>query len=101
MDDSGRNRRTRVLVLFGGKSGEHDVSLRSAQTVMRSLDPDRFEVVPVGITREGKWLTGGDPMLALTAESPLFALPTASPAALANGVSADIGLGGSALPAGI
>jgi len=66
--------RTRVLVLFGGQSGEHDVSLRSAQTVIGALDPERYEVVPVGITREGRWLTGGDPMAALTAHSPLFAL---------------------------
>ena len=70
----GSRRRMRVLVLFGGQSGEHDVSLRSAQTVMRALDPERYEIVPVGITREGRWLTGGDPMAALTAHSPLFAL---------------------------
>lgn len=69
------NRRMRVLVVFGGQSGEHDVSLRSAQTVMRALDPEKYEIVPVGITRDGAWLTGGDPMAALTAHSPLFALP--------------------------
>jgi D-alanine-D-alanine ligase len=71
---NGRHDRKRVLILFGGESAEHDVSLRSAQTVMRALDPDRYEIVPVGITRDGRWLTGGDPMAALTAESPLFAL---------------------------
>jgi len=64
----------RVLVLFGGQSGEHDVSLRSAQTVIGALDPARYDVVSIGITREGRWLTGGDPMAALTAHSPLFAL---------------------------
>ncbi|MGI8477073.1 MAG: D-alanine--D-alanine ligase family protein [Thermomicrobiales bacterium] len=67
-------RRTRVLVLFGGESGEHDVSLRSAQTVIGALEPERYEVVPVGITREGRWITGGDPMARLTAASPLFQL---------------------------
>lgn len=71
---NGVHDRKRVIVLFGGQSGEHDVSLRSAQTVMRALDPDKYEIVPVGITREGRWLTGGDPMAALTAHSPLFAL---------------------------
>jgi len=71
---NGHSERTRVLVLFGGQSGEHDVSLRSAQTVMRALDPSRYDIVQVGITREGHWLTGGDPMAALTAESPLFQL---------------------------
>ena len=66
--------RVRVAVLFGGQSGEHDVSLRSAQTVIGALDPARYEVVPVGITREGRWLSGGDPFGHLTAGSPLFAL---------------------------
>ena len=65
-----RRGKVRVAVLFGGQSSEHDVSLRSAETVMGALDPDRYEVVPVGITREGHWLTGGDPFAALTATSP-------------------------------
>jgi D-alanine-D-alanine ligase len=69
-----RNGRVRVAVLFGGQSGEHDVSLRSAQAVMQALDPGRYEVVPIGITREGRWLSGGDPFAVLTATSPLFAL---------------------------
>ena len=49
-----------------------------------ALDPVRYEVVPVGISREGRWLSGGDPMAALTASSPLFHLPSA------NGASAPI-----------
>jgi len=61
-----------VLVLFGGQSGEHDVSLRSAQTVIGALDPERYAVRQVGITREGGWIASGDPMAALTANSPLF-----------------------------
>ncbi len=69
-----RGGKVRVAVLFGGQSSEHDVSLRSAETVMSALDPERYEVVPVGITREGRWLTGGDAFAALTATSPLFAL---------------------------
>ena len=92
--------KVRVAVIFGGQSGEHDVSLRSAQTVIEALDSDRYEVVPIGITREGRWLSGGDPFAALTATSPLFALsestgteaaaqrPTesAAPAVFAEGV---------------
>src|SRR5215210_1257038 len=66
--------RVRVAVLFGGQSDEHDVSLRSAQTVIGALDPERYEVLPIGVTRDGRWLTGGDPMAQLTAASPLFAL---------------------------
>ncbi len=51
-------RRTRVGVLYGGRSGEHEVSLRSAATVIGALDASRFEVVPIAITREGRWRTG-------------------------------------------
>lgn len=59
-------RRIRVGVLFGGKSGEHEVSLLSAQSVIRALDKTKYEVIPIGITKEGRWLTRGDPMKALT-----------------------------------
>ena len=59
-------RKTRVGVIFGGKSGEHEVSLVSAQSVMRAIDKGKYEVVPIGITHEGRWLTGGDPLKALT-----------------------------------
>lgn len=67
-------RKIRVAVVFGGRSDEHDVSLRSARTIMDSLDKDQYDVVPIGITRGGKWLAGEDPMQALIAESPMFAL---------------------------
>ncbi len=49
------NRKTRVAVLYGGKSGEHEVSLQSAASVIRNLDRDRFEVIPVSIDKQGKW----------------------------------------------
>ena len=55
----------RIGVLFGGRSGEHEVSLRSARSVMAALDPDRYEVVPIGITKDGRWLAG-DAMAALS-----------------------------------
>lgn len=42
-------------VLFGGRSGEHEISLRSAKTVISAMDPARYEVVPIGIARDGKW----------------------------------------------
>ncbi len=67
-------RKIRVAVLFGGRSGEHDVSLRSAETIMATLDPAKYDIVPVGITREGKWLSGGDPLAELEASSPFFSL---------------------------
>ncbi|MBK9924893.1 MAG: D-alanine--D-alanine ligase [Anaerolineales bacterium] len=49
-----------VAVLFGGRSGEHEVSLMSARSVLSVLDPARYDVTQIGITREGKWLTGED-----------------------------------------
>ncbi|MBS9534250.1 D-alanine--D-alanine ligase [Mycobacterium sp. M1] len=54
--------RTRVAVVFGGRSSEHSISCVSAGSILRNLDPDRFEAVAVGITVEGSWvLTDGDP----------------------------------------
>jgi D-alanine-D-alanine ligase len=52
------SKRLRVGVLFGGRSGEHEVSLASAASVIRALDPEKYEVVPIGITKEGRWLVG-------------------------------------------
>ncbi|WP_407170257.1 D-alanine--D-alanine ligase family protein [Bradyrhizobium sp. ORS 111] len=49
-------RKTRVAILFGGRSAEHDVSRASAANVLRSLDPDRYDVTAVGITRDGRWI---------------------------------------------
>lgn len=45
----------KVAVVFGGRSGEHEVSLRSAASVIRHLDPNRFEVIPIGIDKQGQW----------------------------------------------
>jgi D-alanine-D-alanine ligase len=67
--------RTRVLLLFGGRSAEHDVSRASAVSVARALDPDRYEVVPVAITKEGRWLLAGEARAAL--EGARDALPLA------------------------
>ncbi|WP_394616131.1 D-alanine--D-alanine ligase family protein [Lentzea sp. JNUCC 0626] len=54
-------RKTRVAVVFGGRSSEHEVSCQSAKSVLPHLDADRFEVVPVGITPQGQWSLGTDP----------------------------------------
>jgi D-alanine-D-alanine ligase len=51
-------KRLRVGVLFGGRSGEHEVSLASAASVIRGLDPDKYEAIPIGITKEGHWQIG-------------------------------------------
>ena len=49
-----------VAMIFGGRSGEHEVSLMSARSVLSVLDPAKYEVTQIGITHEGKWLTGED-----------------------------------------
>ena len=53
---NGQATRPRVAVLFGGRSSEHAVSLQSAAAVVRAMEKSRFEAVPVGITRAGRWL---------------------------------------------
>jgi D-alanine-D-alanine ligase len=51
-------KRLRVGILFGGRSGEHEVSLASAASVIRALDPEKYEAVPIGISKDGRWLVG-------------------------------------------
>lgn len=58
------NRKTTVGVIFGGRSVEHDVSIVTANQIMHAFDRDRYEVVPIYITRDGRWYTG-DPFLDL------------------------------------
>lgn len=65
------------MLLFGGRSAEHDVSRVTAVAVAKALDPDRYEIVPVGITTDGRWLAGGE-AAALMAAGPA-ALPGAFP----------------------
>ena len=59
-------RRTRVAVVFGGRSAEHAISCVSAGSVLAALDPRRYEVVPVGITREGGWVLHDGSALAIS-----------------------------------
>ncbi|WP_327144730.1 D-alanine--D-alanine ligase family protein [Nocardia sp. NBC_01327] len=61
--------RIRVAVVFGGRSNEHGVSCVSARTVLASLDPQRYEAVPIGITREGTWVLSAADSQALTADA--------------------------------
>lgn len=59
------DRKLKIAVLFGGRSGEHEVSLMSARSVLSVLDPNRYEVTQVGITKHGRWVTGPDAIDAL------------------------------------
>jgi D-alanine-D-alanine ligase len=73
----------RVGVVFGGRSGEHEISLRSAESVLRSLDPQKYEIVPIGITHEGKWLSPGKSMALLPPKETIeTTLAKGQPAAL-------------------
>ncbi len=51
-------KRLRIGILFGGRSGEHEVSVISAASVLSALDPEKYEAVPIGITKDGRWLAG-------------------------------------------
>jgi D-alanine-D-alanine ligase len=53
-----QTKKLRIGVLYGGRSGEHEVSLASAASVIRALDPEKYEAVPIGITKDGRWLAG-------------------------------------------
>jgi D-alanine-D-alanine ligase len=67
----------RVGVLFGGRSSEHEISLRSALTVMSAMDPARYEVVPIGIGRDGRWYLETDALKLLEEKAPQLKALTA------------------------
>jgi len=56
--DLGEVRKLRVAVLFGGRSGEHEISLMSARSILDALDSSKYEVIQIGITHTGEWLVG-------------------------------------------
>ncbi len=93
-------KKLRVGVLFGGRSGEHEVSLVSATSVMQALDKEKYEVVPIGITPEGRWISSERSLQLLKAKAGLereperFLAPEPSRQAL---MTLDGG-GGSSLP---
>jgi D-alanine-D-alanine ligase len=76
-----QERRPRIGLIFGGRSGEHEVSLASAASVLSAIDPEAYDVIPMGITRDGQWLVGGNPLQALAeaAGVPLALPPAADP----------------------
>jgi D-alanine-D-alanine ligase len=71
------DRKLRVGVIFGGRSGEHEVSLMSARSVLNVLDPHKYEVTQIGITPEGAWLTGENMLEALQSDQ-IASLKTAA-----------------------
>jgi len=61
-------KKLRIGVLFGGRSGEHEVSLLSAASVLQAIDRNKYDVVPIGITKQGRWVTASDAQRLLTGE---------------------------------
>src|SRR5439155_571390 len=61
-------KKIRVGVIFGGRSGEHEVSLRSAESILKSIDRSKYDVVPIGITHEGRWLASKNAIALLPAK---------------------------------
>ena len=59
-------KKLRIGVIFGGRSSEHEVSLISASCVLAAIDKDKYDVVPVGITKKGQWLLGDNALTLLT-----------------------------------
>jgi D-alanine-D-alanine ligase len=61
-------KKIRVGVIFGGRSGEHEVSLRSAESILKAIDRNKYDVVPIGITHEGRWLASKSAVAMLPAK---------------------------------
>lgn len=75
-------KKLRVCVIFGGRSGEHEVSIVSATSVMNALDPTKYEVIPVGITKAGRWIAGEQSVQLLKSGiegTPFYAMLPADP----------------------
>ena len=79
--------RTRLVVLFGGQSAEHEVSCVSAYHVLRAVDPDRYAVEAIGITRDGQWVRADEAAAALTAGARV--LPSGAQQLEADGPATD------------
>jgi D-alanine-D-alanine ligase len=63
-------KKLRIGILFGGRSGEHEVSLLSAASILKAIDRKKYEVVPIGIGKQGQWLLGGEAQRLLAPPTP-------------------------------
>lgn len=80
---TGTRKKIRVAVVFGGKSAEHEVSLRSAKNIISAIDKTKYEVVPIGIDRGGRWFLPNARHFLLQAKTPLPTEPDKSSGMLA------------------
>ncbi len=65
-----KKRKIRVGIIFGGKSAEHEVSLQSAKNIMEAINKEKYEVIPIGIDKDGRWLLNNSTELLLNADNP-------------------------------
>ena len=79
-------KKLRVAIIFGGRSGEHEVSVRSASSVIEAINPRKYDVLPVAITKEGKWLSLHDAAALLTTSAQTF-LPASTRTKASDGVA--------------
>ncbi len=84
---SEQQRKVRVALLFGGRSGEHSISAATAAGVMKAIDRDKYDVVPVGISREGQWVLAGDDPSALELKADRLPEVTADSGRAVTGLS--------------
>ncbi|MEO7539386.1 MAG: D-alanine--D-alanine ligase A, partial [Pyrinomonadaceae bacterium] len=85
----------RVGVVFGGRSGEHEISIRSARSVVEQIDSDKYELVPLAITNDGAWLSPAESLVLLAAETQeIFLSKFGEPSSLAVALLADASVGG-------
>jgi D-alanine-D-alanine ligase len=92
-------KKLRVGILFGGRSGEHEVSLLSAASILKAIDRTKYEVIPIGITKQGRWITSTEAQHLLTGDTkpaPVL-LKTSKTNSLQRSVSADMALQNEAL----
>src|SRR5271157_4330788 len=66
-----KKKKLRIGILFGGRSGEHEVSLLSAASILKAIDRKKYDVVPIGITKEGRWVTAAEAQQLLTGQPEL------------------------------
>jgi D-alanine-D-alanine ligase len=74
-------KKLRIGILFGGRSGEHDVSLLSAASIFQAIDRKKFEIIPIGITRQGRWVTASSAQQLLSGTPPAPVSPAITPRA--------------------
>jgi D-alanine-D-alanine ligase len=75
-----RQKKIRLAVLFGGRSGEHEVSLMSAASLIQAADKSKYEIIPIGIDKNGRWLIGGEAMALLSRGEMTLDLPQSATA---------------------